>query len=241
MVTFETFIVVTVGIIWAADLLSLAYTYVVLKTSWLDGSIMLRPASTNIAKDKAAKFNAFRQRIGLTIANMVFFKPAIAVGGLYLTRRFISLEYTSLAWVLAEFALICLLGDAVFYWVHRWMHVNKAVYKHVHLVHHKANRPFPSDYMYVSPIEIMLENTGTFVAILLLQFIQPVSFLSLWIYGAIRAVHAVQTHSGVELKWLPSLRLGGTEEHDLHHFKYNGNYAFMFKFYDRMFGTYLKA
>jgi sterol desaturase/sphingolipid hydroxylase (fatty acid hydroxylase superfamily) len=239
MVSFEMFIGVTLAIIWTADVAALIYTGVLLKTAALDRGIMLRPASTTLEKDKAAKLNAFRQRWPLTLANMFFFKPVIAVGGLILTRSLISLSYSHWLWVLYEFVAILLIADFVFYWVHRWMHVNKLVYKKVHLVHHRANRPLPTDYMYESPIEIMLENTGTFAAILILQFIQPVSFLSVWLYGAFRAVHAVQTHSGVVFPG-PLFRLSGTEEHDLHHFKYNGNYAFMFKFFDRALGTLLK-
>jgi sterol desaturase/sphingolipid hydroxylase (fatty acid hydroxylase superfamily) len=50
------------------------------------------------------------------------------------------------------------------------------------------------DYVYAHPLEIMIENSGTFVGILLLGH---VSFTTIWLFGIIRVIHAVHSHSGV--------------------------------------------
>jgi sterol desaturase/sphingolipid hydroxylase (fatty acid hydroxylase superfamily) len=235
MINVETNIAVTVLITFSGDVLAAAYTFFILKTPLFDKLIILRTRIA-LADDKRLKLKALRKQARLTLANVFFFKPLFIVVGLYLTRSFISLTFDRPWKILLDIVLISVISDSCFYFMHGWMHQNKFLFKKIHKLHHCAIRPLPIDYMYEHPLEILIENSGTFLGIMILGH---VSCLTLWIYGAVRVVHAVQVHSGIRFTRWPNYVMSGTEEHDLHHFRLNGNYAFIFHLYDRIFRSTL--
>ena len=47
--------------------------------------------------------------------------------------------------------IILIFDDTFFYFLHRFMHDNKYIYKKIHKIHHRANSPIPIDYLYVHP------------------------------------------------------------------------------------------
>lgn len=145
----------------------------------------------------------------------------------------------TVAW---QFALIVLVHDAYFYWIHRAMHT-KALFKIAHLHHHKSRTPTPWTAYSFATLEAVVE--AAFMPIFLvitslagLQYAGLALLFFLW-HMIIRNVMA---HAGSELfpaGWVDNRWtswISTTTHHDLHHSS-GHNYGFYFTFWDRMMGT----
>ena len=125
--------------------------------------------------------------------------------------------------------------DYTNYWIHRWLHT-PFWYKHVHSVHHEFTAPFSLAATYAHPIEIIALGIPTFLGPLL---IGP-HLLTLWIWMLARNYEAIDIHSGYELPWNINNYLpfyAGTQHHDFHHYMHSGNFASIFVWCDRLYGT----
>jgi len=65
----------------------------------------------------------------------------------------------------------------------------------------------------------------------------------IWLFFSI--IHTVSAHSGYDLPIINSERLnhwifGGSQMHDFHHRKIDGNYGGATNFWDRLMGTYME-
>ncbi|WP_299191913.1 sterol desaturase family protein [uncultured Erythrobacter sp.] len=154
----------------------------------------------------------------------------------------LEIESAPLFTVAWNFALIVVLHDAYFYWIHRAMHT-KALFKATHLHHHKSRTPTPWTAYSFSSWEAAAEAAFVplflFITSLLgLAFAGFAMFLFLW-HMIIRNVMA---HAGSELfpaGWVDNPLtdwISTTTHHDLHHSS-SGNYGFYFTWWDRMMGT----
>jgi Delta7-sterol 5-desaturase len=151
-------------------------------------------------------------------------------------------DASTLGWptIAATFVGLLVLNDAWFYFWHRLLHHPK-LFRLVHSVHHKSVdvNPF-SSYSF-----------HWFEGLILGGWILPVA---LWVpiylpmLGALHAIglaNNLMSHLGYEFlpRWLlraPLLRWINTSTfHNLHHTSSRGNYALMFRFWDRMLGTEL--
>ena len=55
--------------------------------------------------------------------------------------------------------------DAWEYWIHRFMHVNKFLYRHIHIRHHRLYVPYAYGALYNHPLEgLILDTVGTAIA-----------------------------------------------------------------------------
>ena len=55
--------------------------------------------------------------------------------------------------------------DAWEYWIHRLMHVNKFLYRHIHIRHHRLYVPYAFGALYNHPLEgLILDTVGTAIA-----------------------------------------------------------------------------
>ncbi len=145
----------------------------------------------------------------------------------------------TVAW---QFALIVLLHDAYFYWIHRAMHT-KRLFNATHLHHHKSRTPTPWTSYSFSTWEAAAE--AAFVPLFLLAtsligfaFAGFAMFLFLW-HMIIRNVMAHTGHEIFPAGWLniPVLRwISTTTHHDLHHSS-GHNFGFYFTFWDKWMGT----
>ncbi|NRB36885.1 MAG: sterol desaturase family protein [Pseudomonadales bacterium] len=129
-----------------------------------------------------------------------------------------------------------LVYDFMYYFFHRGMHHPKVMRK-VHGVHHYIRHPTAFESIYIHP----LEGIGGVSLMLLGMFIVgPVSIasfvLALFIYNSCNIlVHANITWDS-KLMVLPNY---WAKRHDIHHGVHlNRNYASIFPFWDKMFGTY---
>ena len=137
-------------------------------------------------------------------------------------------------WV--QLIFFTLTHDLYIYWMHRWMHKNKWLWR-IHEAHHS---PKKVDWLSGSrshPLEILLNQTIEFAPIVLLG--APVEVIAY--KGLISAVWGMYIHSNIDIRsgWMQKI-INGPEMHRWHHSTGKGrnrNFATKFAFWDWMFGT----
>lgn len=136
----------------------------------------------------------------------------------------------------AQLIFFVVTHDLYIYWMHRWMHKNKWLWR-IHEAHHS---PKKVDWLSGSrshPLEILLNQTIEFAPIILLG--SPAEVIAY--KGLISAIWGMYIHSNIEIKsgWLQKI-INGPEMHRWHHSTGKGrnrNFATKFAFWDWMFGT----
>lgn len=134
------------------------------------------------------------------------------------------LGYTLLYLALVEFGV---------YWMHRTLHTNKWLYKHVHLPHHKYNKPetlSPWASIAFHPLDGMLQASPYLVAL----FFIPCHYLSHLMMLFFTAIWATYIHDAMDWNVDPVM---GSKYHTVHHTHYIYNYGQFFTFFDRYYGT----
>jgi len=208
------------------NLIGFLYSYIIIKTDFFkDYKLQNRPH----------KIEDFRNRSPLICLNIGILMLITGLG-LYYFPDFIIKDFNGLSILIFEIIVVLMIDDIYFYLWHRLMHENKFLYKKIHKIHHRATTPFPSEYLYVHPIEWMVGMIGPFIGIFLLE---GVSLYSFWMILIIRNLHELDIHSGLKSSYLTKyFPFSGTNEHhDMHHAYLNGNYASAFSFWDKMFKT----
>jgi Delta7-sterol 5-desaturase len=153
-----------------------------------------------------------------------------------------SLDSAPLVTVIWQFALIVVVHDAYFYWIHRAMHT-KRLFRATHQHHHKSRTPTPWTAYSFTSAEAALEAAYMPLFLLItslfgLAYAGFAIFLFLW-HQIIRNVMA---HAGSELfpaGWVDHPLTGWittTTHHDLHHSDRH-NFGFYFTWWDRWMGT----
>ncbi len=194
-------------------------------------------------QDKKINSKDFFSRLPLICFNIFILALVSSVSLYFLYPKSFdqSLEFEIYV-VIIQVLFVLFVDDLFFYFLHRWMHENKAILKAVHRVHHKAIAPLSLEYIYVHPFEWMLGYLGPFVGLVIIGLFNPVSCWSFWIYMLIRNLHEIDIHSGFKSffsKWIPLW--GEAEHHDIHHEKLDGNYASTFTLWDSVFGTKMNS
>lgn len=225
--------IITLGILYAGNILALIYTWLVLYTNVFKKYRL---------QDKPYKPGIFFERLPLILLNLAILSVITGVT-LYFFADLIFETSIPRWWLIpVQVIFIFIIDDAWFYFAHRLMHENKYLLRKIHNIHHRAITPFPLEYIYVHPLEWMLGSVGTFLGIGAWVLFMPgeVNVYAFFVYGAIRNLHEVDIHSDLRspiTKYIPFLN--PAENHDLHHSKVKGNYASMFNFWDKIFGTTL--
>eukprot|EP01079_Euglenida_sp_SAG-EU17-18_P009943 gene9943-1793_t len=145
-----------------------------------------------------------------------------------------------------------------------------ALYAAVHKPHHTFTAPFCWTSHAVTPAEMLLQSVGAMLGPVLVSLLwTPLPLKSYWVWLTVRQWQGVLDHTGLRLPidplgWIPGehhpgfclcmprpveyvlcamsvTQAGGTEFHDLHHEKFNCNYASCFSVIDSVFGTYRDA
>jgi sterol desaturase/sphingolipid hydroxylase (fatty acid hydroxylase superfamily) len=139
---------------------------------------------------------------------------------------------------LFEFALMVIVHDAYFYWMHRGLHA-RLMFRRAHLTHHLSRTPTPWTAYSFAPIEGLTE--GVFVPLFLL--LVPVHGLVVLAFLLHQIARNVIGHSGHELAWPGFTRsrwtgwLTTTTHHDLHHSQGASNFGLYFTWWDRWMHT----
>ncbi|KAL7581551.1 hypothetical protein ACA910_022114 [Epithemia clementina (nom. ined.)] len=120
------------------------------------------------------------------------------------------------------------------YWMHRTLHTNKWMYKHIHVLHHKYNKPetlTPWASLAFHPLDGILQ-ASPYVFVL---YIVPCHYLTHFLLLFFTAVWATYIHDAMDANLDPIM---GSKYHTVHHTHYIYNYGQVFTFCDRIWGTY---
>ncbi|MBA0682227.1 hypothetical protein Goari_023962 [Gossypium aridum] len=130
--------------------------------------------------------------------------------------------------------------DTYQYFLHRYLHQNKFLYKHLHSKHHRLVVSYPFGAIYSHPIEgLLFDIIGGTMAI----YISGMSPLTS-AFSSFCNMKSVNDHFGLMLPWNPFhiFFTNNTAYHDLHHQLYGGKYNFsqpFFSIWDKILGTYM--
>lgn len=177
-----------------------------------------------------------------------FFTVLAAIAVAWLASGLVPADYY--AWVARlplwlRVAALVVLGDVAFYWAHRWSHEVEWLWR-LHAIHHS---PTDIDWLVntrAHPLDLVFARVVSAVPVLVLGLRQPGGDLdaAVAIYLTITTVWAFFAHAN--LRW----RLGWLEQivvtpafHHWHHAddrpeSLNKNYASLFPWLDRLFGSY---
>lgn len=222
--------VLTALVLASVVLAAIVATYIMLFTG-APASHRLQRTPHSIAK--------FHHDLPLILLNLLILAGGAGIAFFLLAHRFTT-QWTS-GWVIAaDAAVILLMEDLWGYFVHRYLHENRALYKKIHLLHHTIYAPLPAYYLYIHPIEWMVQSLGAALGVaVLLAVHQPMSAYGVWIAALLRQVYAADQHSGVRsflLRRTPFF--SSTDIHDDHHLHpTNGNYGGVLVIWDKLFGT----
>jgi Delta7-sterol 5-desaturase len=140
---------------------------------------------------------------------------------------------------IAGIFILWLIDDAWFYFVHRMLH-HPAIFRHVHLVHHRSVDVNPFTSLSFHWIEPFLLSVWIFPVAFLIPTYAPV-------LGAIQLIGLldnVKSHLGYEFypanfNKSPLRFFTSSTYHNMHHRKFTGNYGVHFRFWDKLLGTEL--
>jgi len=122
------------------------------------------------------------------------------------------------------------------YWMHRILHTNKFLYKHVHLPHHEYKAPdtlTPWASIAFHPLDGILQACP-YVLVALMVPVHYVTHLLLLFFTAIWATYI---HDALDWNMMDGF-LMGSKYHTVHHTHYVYNYGQWFTVCDRLWGTY---
>ncbi len=134
---------------------------------------------------------------------------------------------------LAFTLLYMVLVEVGVYWMHRTLHENKMLYKYIHALHHKYNKPStlsPWASVAFNPIDGILQ-ASPYVFWL---FFVPCHYLTHVALVFFTAVWATNIHDAMDGDTEPVM---GSKYHTMHHTHYHYNFGQFFIFCDYFFGT----
>ncbi|CAJ1976866.1 unnamed protein product [Sphenostylis stenocarpa] len=150
-------------------------------------------------------------------------------------------EQPSIAKQILQFLIAMFVMDTWQYFVHRYMHQNKFLYRHVHSWHHTLVVPYAIGTLYNHPIEgLLLDTIGGAISFL----ISGMTARTAVMFFCFTMVKAVDDHCGLRLPGniFHLFFQNNTAYHDIHHqlqgLKYNYSQPF-FSIWDKLLGTYM--
>lgn len=155
-----------------------------------------------------------------------------------LTALYLEVDQYGLWYLPVSLAIILLLHETYYYWIHRWMH-HPSVFRIVHKVHHDSHTPTPWTAFSFHPWESLLEA----IVLPLLLILVPVNIYVLGFYLLLMTMSSVINHLNIEVypnsfqKSLFGKLFIGATHHNHHHKEYITNYGLYFTFWDKIMGT----
>ena len=115
-----------------------------------------------------------------------------------------------------DFLGIRVVLDTWQYFLHRAMHINKFLYKHLHSVHHRLYVPYAFGALYNHPIEGFLLDT---LGALLSESLAGLSVRQATFFFVVSTCKTVDDHCGYNLPFDPLQMFSGNtaDYHDIHH------------------------
>lgn len=208
--------------------------------------VIRKMISSKKIQQRFPKFKDYAREIGFSITTIFImaFIPAIVLGSPELskhTKFYTDIDQYGNLYFFLAFPVMSFLHDTYFYWMHRLMH-HPAVFKWVHLIHHKSVNPSPFAAYAFHPLEAIAE-AGIFLVFI---FTIPVHLYHLLFFFLFMIIYNVYGHLSWELypkgfsrHWLGKW-INTSVNHNLHHQYFKGNYGLYFLFWDRIMGTIRK-
>uniref|UniRef100_A0A453R642 aldehyde oxygenase (deformylating) n=7 Tax=Triticinae TaxID=1648030 RepID=A0A453R642_AEGTS len=140
-----------------------------------------------------------------------------------------------------QFIIAMFVMDTWQYFMHRYMHINKFLYKHIHSKHHTLVVPYAFGALYNHPLEgLILDTIGGALSFLVAGMTPRTSIF----FFSFATIKTVDDHCGL---WLPGnilhmLFSNNSAYHDIHHQLYGNKYNFsqpFFVMWDKILGTYM--
>lgn len=131
--------------------------------------------------------------------------------------------------------------DSWQYWMHRFFHMNRFLYRHIHSRHHRLYVPYAFGALYNHPIEGLVMDTCGAGAAMSVARLTTRQTIVLFTFATLKTV---DDHCGYKLPFNPLQRLfpNNAAYHDIHHqafgIKKNFSQPF-FTFWDKIMGSYL--
>lgn len=189
---------------------------------WGIGSVMAIPAffqvtNWKIQRNKSLDVNKLWQSLPLVVFNLYFGNVvSVMVLAHFLPDR--SWDWRSLpdTKTLTRDACIWLVvEEAIFFYVHRWLHENKFMYAKVHKLHHTWTAPVSFVAVYCHPFEHIVSNLVPLLAGPLLCGSHAAAVAT---FASVGYIHTLAVHSGY---WF----CDDNGMHDVHHEKFNVNFG----------------
>ncbi len=188
---------------------------------------------------------AFQPTLGKLFSGILVFVSFMSVGALIMSpipREELQGLQARDTWVtglpvLAQVGMVLLLGDFLGYWQHRAFHTIGTLWK-FHAIHHSSRDLDWLSSVRVHPINDVASNIVTALPILFLGF-SPVAFAA---YIPLLTLYAIMLHANVSWTFGPLRHvIASPTYHRWHHTSeeqgLNKNFAGLFPWYDRLFGT----
>lgn len=199
----------------------------------------IHPRSKDIFKDRPRpSYGIMIHQICLAQFSMIFYTALPVVSDFLIEEGYTQCYYTfpevggvlpGILFLILYFALV----EIGIYWMHRTLHTNKFLYKHVHMLHHQYNKPetlTPWASIAFHPLDGILQASPY---VLWMPFV-PVHYLTHEVLLFCTAVWATFIHDSMDFNIDPIM---GSRYHTLHHTHYIYNYGQVFTFCDRFWGT----
>ncbi|CAK9435671.1 uncharacterized protein LODBEIA_P03980 [Lodderomyces beijingensis] len=120
------------------------------------------------------------------------------------------------AWPLLRLCLASVVIDSWQYWLHRLMHVNRALYRRFHSRHHRLYVPYAFGALYNDPVEgFLLDTLGSGIA----SLVTGLSHREQIILYTFATLKTVDDHCGYRLPYDPFQIIfpNNSVYHDIHH------------------------
>ncbi|XP_031101430.1 sphinganine C4-monooxygenase 1-like [Ipomoea triloba] len=153
----------------------------------------------------------------------------------------VAINQESLLVLARQFIIAMVVLDTWQYFMHRYMHQNKFLYRHIHSQHHRLVVPYAFGALYNHPLEGLILDTIGGALSFLASGMSPRASIFFFSFATIKTV---DDHCGL---WLPGNLFhiffkNNSAYHDIHHQLYGSKYNFSQPFFvtwDRILGTYM--
>jgi sterol desaturase/sphingolipid hydroxylase (fatty acid hydroxylase superfamily) len=204
-------------------------------------------AGGNFISHRAAKIappssESIRHDIQLSLYSAVIFSlcAAAIVSGydLGMTRLYRDVGDRELWYLGGSYALVLILQDTYFYFIHRLFHHPK-LFRWFHQGHHRSHEPTPWTSFAFDPPEAILQA----LFLVAIVFIIPLHLITVIAVLLTMTFWAVVNHLGLNLfspsfphHWLGKWFIGAAH-HSIHHQRFDRHFGLYFTFWDRLLGT----
>ncbi|KAL5225187.1 hypothetical protein ABZP36_011826 [Zizania latifolia] len=211
--------------------------YIVLDAMGIDDDYRLHPKGEEATKNVVSKWTVVK---GVLVQQAFQIAVSLLVFTIIGDESGIVRKQPPALLIAVQFIIAMFVIDTWQYFMHRYMHINQFLYKHVHSKHHALVVPYTFGALYNHPLEgLILDTIGGALAFVVAGMTPKTAIF----FFSFATIKAVDDHCGL---WLPGNILhvfsNNSAYHDIHHQLYGNKYNFsqpFFVMWDRILGTYM--